>query len=189
MNTNAAPPYAPVMKGNRHTLPRPMAQPAERSKKPMRLFRLSRCFITLSSAETFRLTPPYPSRLCRADQNGRRVMTAWPSRVMRLPAISRSRASFPDGQRPCDSPAGKRNSLPALAGLGIQRRAERPSSGHDCQTLCRPCQRHSGPAELFFTASRAGCIRRRPRQDCSCRHMACAAPRPLAQHASAGRAA
>ena len=48
--TKAAPPYWPVMQGSRHTLPSPMAHPADMSKKPSREEKLSRCFMVANSS-------------------------------------------------------------------------------------------------------------------------------------------
>ena len=41
-NTKAAPPYFPVMNGKRHTLPSPIAQPADKNMNPKRLAKVSR---------------------------------------------------------------------------------------------------------------------------------------------------
>ena len=48
----AAPPYSPAMEGKRHTLPRPMAQPAEMRMKPRRLAKCSRGAATEVGAST-----------------------------------------------------------------------------------------------------------------------------------------
>jgi len=41
-NTNAAPPYRPVIKGKRHTFPSPIAHPAESKMNPSLLANVSR---------------------------------------------------------------------------------------------------------------------------------------------------
>ena len=58
MSTNAAPPYSPVMYGKRHTLPKPMAHPAEIKMKPKREPNRSR--LATPAPATFAAPAPLP---------------------------------------------------------------------------------------------------------------------------------